>query len=310
MIHTIQFYINIEKNEINFLENKYGNDILGVQNKLNNIYASLGIAINLIVKNQYGCRILFTVDCIKLLNKSDISEYDIDNINSKLNDFKKDIIGNEFNEEVLIRIDYRYDIELDKIDRETLLYLYCKTFDKYKFQKKYDKFKTTIYFNSKSIQAKIYDKECERNNKNEAIKKYEKNILRFEVAIRNQHLNYKKRNKSIDKNLKNYLNKETYRFYMEKNLEIFLNNGDYYTIYNARKLILNSSIKNRDKEYIIDLLKYISKYGISKARDKCGKYKFKKYLKILNELKINPILIPKNLKGAPSFIKNPFNLCA
>lgn len=29
MIHTIQFYINIEKNEINFLENKYGNDILG-----------------------------------------------------------------------------------------------------------------------------------------------------------------------------------------------------------------------------------------------------------------------------------------
>lgn len=69
--------------------------------------------------------------------------------------------------------------------KKSYKYLYNKTVDKFGFKKKFNKYDTTIYFNSKSIQSKIYDKEIERKDNVEIIKDYEKDVLRFEVAIRN-----------------------------------------------------------------------------------------------------------------------------
>jgi hypothetical protein len=152
-----------------------------------------------------------------------------------------------------------------------------------------------------------------RKQKENVIQKkedYEKDILRFEVALRNQHLNYNKRTYDMSKNISTYLNSSLYKIYMKNNLEIFLYKGDYYTIYKAKKIITNSNIKGNYKEETIEFIKYISKYGVTKAKSKYSTYRFKKYLSILDELNINPILIPKNLKGVPTYIKNPFNICA
>ncbi|GFR35460.1 hypothetical protein [Thermobrachium celere] len=56
----------------------------------------------------------------------------------------------------------------------------------------------------------------------------------------------------------------------------------------------------------------ISKYGITKVlnlkkdnnENKYTKYKYNKAMKLLKQLNMNPILIPKNEK-VPSYIKNP-----
>ena len=39
---------------------------------------------------------------------------------------------------------------------------------------------------------------------------------------------------------------------------------------------------------------------------KYSDYKYKKIINLLNSMNINPVLIPKNLKGTSSIIKNPF----
>lgn len=281
MIHTAQFYINIESEEREFLKEKYNEDISRAIVKINNIYESKGITINYI-SNEYGsCRIHFVIDFIKLLEKTNITSDDLENINYEMYKFIFDIIGT-YVEPIMIRIDYRMDILVGKKDREVLLYLYNKTIDKYGFKKKYNKFETTIYFNSKSIQAKIYDKEVERRSKKEHICSYEKDILRFEVSLCNSHLNYNKRIYNMDKCLDVYLQESLYFSYLKNHLQIFIYSGDYYTIYGARKKINSSNIKQNDKEKLIEFLKYISRYGVTKTAQKYSKYSFKKYKSYLS----------------------------
>lgn len=309
MIHTAQFYINIENEEKNFLKEKYNQDVSRAIAKINNIYESKGISINYITQEYGNFRICFVIDFIKLLEKVDISSDDLENINFEIYKFIFDITGT-YIEPVMIRIDYRYDMSVTLKEREVLMYLYNKTIDKYGFKKKYNQFETTIYFNSKSIQTKIYDKEEERKNKKEHIYSYEKDILRFEVSLCNSHLNYNKRINKMDKCLDVYLQESLYIRYLKNHLEIFIHSGDYYTIYGARKKINSSNIKESDKEKLVEFLKYISKNGITKTTQQYSKYSFKKYKSYLYDLEINPILIPKNLKEAPTYIKNPFNICA
>lgn len=309
MIHTAQFYINIENEEKNFLKEKYNQDVSRAIVKINNIYESKGISINYITQGYGNFRIYFVIDFIKLLEKVDISSGDLENINFEMYKFIFDITDT-YIEPVMIRIDYRYDMSVTLKEREVLMYLYNKTIDKYGFKKKYNQFETTIYYNSKSIQSKIYDKEEERKSKKEHICIYEKDILRFEVSLCNSHLNYNKRMYNMDKCIDVYLQESLYVSYLKNHLEIFIHSGDYYTIYGARKKINSSNIKESDKEKLIEFLKYISKNGISKTSQQYSKYSFKKYKSYLNDLEINPILIPKNLKGAPTYIKNPFNICA
>ena len=92
-----------------------------------------------------------------------------------------------------------------KMSYEFLIDVLNKSISKYRFQKKYNKYKTCKYFNCKSIQFKIYDKEQERICKGKSIEKYEENVLRLEIALRNRHLNYKKYI-GRKKELKSYLN--------------------------------------------------------------------------------------------------------
>ena len=79
-------------------------------------------------------------------------------------------------------------------------------------------------------------------------------------------------------------------------------------------------MKERDKKFIREFLIDVSENGITGAKEisiesdkqKYTPYKFKKAVSILEELNINPILIPKSREyfhnERHSYIKNPFNL--
>ncbi|HAT4128285.1 phage/plasmid replication domain-containing protein [Clostridium perfringens] len=314
MIHTGQFYLILNEDEINYIQRKYNENINLINEKINNEYKEIGISVSFYTRYR-KCYMFLTVDFIKLINKNDISEEDYCLIDNTI----KEVLGMLFGyalEMTLIRIDYRLDIKIEnENDKKFILKAIDKFKCKYRFKKKFNKYDSCKYFNSKSVQFKVYDKVKERKEKGERIEEYEKDVLRFEIALRNRHLNYKKNKKGFTKELKTYLNNDFYLDYFKEIFDGIFYYGDFMKIYVADRILNESTLKKKDKEelreFLIDLTK---KNNVDKVllianengEKKYSDYKYKKIINLLNSMNINPVLIPKNLKGTSSIIKNPF----
>ncbi|MFI3210966.1 MAG: phage/plasmid replication protein [Peptostreptococcaceae bacterium] len=292
MVHTAQFYLVIDKSEIDIIRRKVGNI-----NK-----NEIGLSISDFY-HKCNNKLFFTVDFIKLLGKPNITENDIEEIEDKLKDTFRYYLSKTKLEFIMIRLEYRLDIKLDKDIREILLYLYSKCKDKSHCKEKKSDYETTVYFNSKSITSKIYDKAFERSCKGEEIEEFEEDVLRFEVTLKNKHLNYKKRNYK-NKRIEEYLQEDLFKYYLKRHLEVHLFCGDYYTIDEAIKILIKYKVKNISD--INEFLIYTSRFGITKAYNKYGNYKYNLYKKILDKNNINLITIPKSKNYKT--IKNPLNL--
>ena len=326
MIHTLQFYCSTTIDDIRASENKHTTDFSSVIKTVHTNYPSITITQRRShSKNKYT--FFFFVDAIKLLSKSDITEADYDSLNDALNVVVDFLFPSSSLELNLIRVDYRFDVVItDESIRHFLFKLYEKNIEYYRYQKRAngkkktptacgEKYKTSLYYNSKSIVTIVYDKPSERLAKAEPIQNYEKDVLRFEVHLLNKHLNYRKKEHGITKNLYNYMQKDTYLRYMHLYVLKIFQVGNFYTIREARKIIRSSTLKERDQKELEDFLIKVSKKGIEallayhshkKVQGEYSRYKIKKYLTFLESLNINPILIPVNAK-MPSFIPNPLN---
>lgn len=321
MIHTARFYLQLDDTEIVFLCRKFKEKITLLSKVIDENFEGITTTFT----NRFRQWWMFVnIDFIKLLGKSNIQEKDVKEIQQKIDQYLFFIFGKIHHKELtLVRIDFRYDAVIsNKEHRELLLKLYKKTTDKYGFKIKNDRYKSTIYFNSKSVKVICYDKEKERSDKNVDIEPYEKNVLRFEVCLLNRHLNYMKKTYGLEKCLESYMNDEFWAKYMKGNICPIFFKGDYYKINTATKIIEESNFKDRDKKKLRNFLCDVSKYGIhgvkrlmvkdSKGilKPKYSKYLFSKYIGMLEELNINPILIPKNYKvafGKDKFISNPLD---
>lgn len=312
MIHTCKFYVELLPSEINRIKDKFDMDLKFVSQYLNNKFTG----ISSFFPKRYGIvGFEFVCDFIKLLDdKPNIDEGDYIEMHNKLNKYCKYVVEKEFESVKLIRIDYRIDLVLiNKRERELLIKLYKKSFEIYGFKKKYNKFKTTVYFNTKSTQVAIYDKEEERKKNKEKIEKYEENVLRIEVRLLNKHLNYMKHKNNVEKQLQAYFQNERMLCYFRKNVQPLVFTSDYWNINKATNIINKSSYSEKDKMKLREFLIDISQSNISAALNKTladevtkkySKYTFKKYIDISQKLNINPILIPKGFKGI-SELKNP-----
>lgn len=305
MIHTLNYYFDLAE-----LNEEHSEDIITYLEKNNNkkYYEDYGITISREAKNKYRKLIYIRVDLTILLNTFDIKNHHYQETIDKLDLFLENELAISYSKFTLIRIDYRFDVKLDKEIRKFFLKLYRrKVIKKYGFKKKNKKkeHKTTMYMNNKSVSMIVYDKEEERKDKNRKIKKEEKDVLRFEVAVKNNHLNYQKRN-GLVKDLLNYFNQSMKEIYFDKNFNKILYSGDYYKIYEARKILKKKVHKEKLRKNIDNFLVEISNSSISTVKENYSKYYFNKYIKKLEELNINPMLIPKNAE-LPSMIKHPFN---
>jgi hypothetical protein len=318
MIHTAKFYVMLEDSEVSALCRKFGKDISLLPNEIDSFFE--GVSTNF-RKNGLYWWMFIHIDFIKLLGKSNIQEKDLEDIQLKLNKFLYFIFGPNGKELTLLRLDFRLDVKIpnDK-HREILLKLYKKTVEKYGFKRKNDHYKTTVYFNSKSVKVVVYDKETERNSKGLNVEEYEKDVLRFEVCLQNRHLNYMKRVYGLDKRLENYLNNTFWKKYISKNISPIFFAGDYYPINLATKIINQSNLKESDKIKLREFLCDVSRYGLDGitklekkvkgiTKPKYSKYLIGKYITTLEGLNINPIPIPKHdaaKLGKEKCIKNPF----
>ena len=275
------------------------------------------------------------IDAVKILNRGTIVEEDYDLIEADIRKFLTRHFGHSdyFDSHTLTRIDYKYDaIVPNEQERELLFHLLEKYTNMYRYKVKIKwgkdkngtpfKYETSQYHKNKSVELVIYSKEDERKANSEIVQPYEEDVLRYELRLKNKHLNSMQRTdkgKGRPKKLKVYFSQKMWKEYMKKHVIPIVHTGDYYKINEAEKIISNSSFSRRKKERLRKFLVTISKGTIDtplkKPKEEGGisRPTYRQYLRDLESLGINPILIPKNLStknysSFPSFMENPFKI--
>ena len=307
MIHTIQFtnsqnnseITHITKNSIdyNFIMQNF--KPIKIKEKLCYVYSYNSLKFTYLP--QYFT-LLTKVNLNKLLNKTVINGADYHQaiilINRHFNTIFKEIeLG------TLSRVDYKADFKTS--NKDLYIKLFKKTKASYRGLRQSYFYQSSVYFNSNSVNINIYDKEQERKDKKKPILPQYKNLLRIEVQLKNPKLRYIEQSEGIERQLAYYFNSVDRDYYLNKTLKPILYKGDYYNLYHASKLI-RANYKPQMADKLIKLVKSISLDGITKVRNSFNNTTtFNSYIKKLEEINVNPILIPKQDKL--STLPNLFN---
>ena len=336
MIHTIELYTTISYKERELVEHRYGKDIRDVLNQIMLSYPQVVLRIHQ-TKFRTSYNIYLYTDVIELLKRSNgiILSEDWSSIQHIIEEIAYEIFGHNQYQFTLCRIDYRLDLVVESNQhRDYLFKLWNKLAIKYSHLKKRnskkeygaidgkirckkkEKYKTTLYFSSQALSVCVYDKQAERIAKKQPIKKYEENVIRFVVRLRTRHLAYNLRQKKITRNLETYFKTEMYKQYVKKYIVDIFGKGNFYKINAVRKLLIGKGIKKQEQENIIAFLKAISKKGVegsigyrptSKSKEGYSRYLIKKYRNLLDDMRVNIILLPMKWPNTESVLINPLS---
>ncbi|WP_139355005.1 hypothetical protein, partial [Clostridium acetobutylicum] len=229
----------------------------------------------------------------ELLNKDVITDQDYNAVLKEYQNQFYDIFKYTNALEQLNRIDFKCDVITDY--KTLYIKLLKKSSDNYKSLKQYSKYKSSVYYNSKSMNINIYDKLEQLINTGQDklidISKY-KNMLRFEVQLKRNKLYYLERTCGMTRELSNYFSQKDHDYWINEGLKKLIHNGDYYNIYHSEK-ILKEHYTNNMVNKLITLQKDISINGISEARENYNNTTFNNYINKLQSAGVNPIPIPK-----------------
>ena len=310
LVHTAEYYQSVSENDQKrFLEVYEPNIVMN-----NNKKAQLRFdGVDITVMKENGM-IYYFVDFIQLLKKPNVNSMDSESIQERLSSYSRDVFVLS-RPLVLKRIDLRLDVQVeDKNQRKDFLKLYSKSLNSFRSLEAQiygGENVQSIYLMSKakskssSITVNIYDKEQERENKGIEPKDYEEGVIRFEVQIRNKHLNYKFAKNNIPKDAEQYIKDDIHAEYFRKYILPITHTGDYYEKKNAFKILDSSGLKKTERRKIKEFLDFILINDLSKAKETYSRYLYGTYINKLMELRINPVLIPEEY--GISFIKNPIS---
>lgn len=334
MIHTFSLLLEVTDSDIFHLFQKHGHDIA----RYNHLKAAVkqinhhisenypALTVNWLQQKTNDIWLMsIKVDVLKVLNRGNV--YDTDYL--LIQDYITTMLANHamnpdaFDNHTLTRIDYKVDVQVpDAKNRELLFHLFEKYTRRYRYKKLVKwglddkknplKYGTSQYHTNKSTELLIYSKEDERIAKNEAIKDYEKDIIRYELRLQNEHLNTMKRQKNgvvRPKKLSAYFCAAVFWDYMHNHVLPIVHNGDYYKLREAERIIEKSTFKRLKKDKLRKFLVSISKGSIdTPLKNGLSRPTYRQYLKDLETLNINPILIPKNRTDFPDSLANPFKI--
>lgn len=257
-------------------------------------------------------RAYIKMDLILALGKADTNENDLPSILMIIKKYISHFCLSQDAKIILHRIDYRFDavVEDERI-RNILFKIFKKSYTKKYAMIQIKKIKskpipTTAYFYSKSKKVNVYDKQEERNAKGIIPMEYEENVIRFETQILGKHIYNKKRNKGLPRDLESYFTTDMFKSYMTKLIVKIFHKGDFYSFSGAKKIITESQVfKQKDLNSVFEFIKYISdSRSVTKAKEKFGKYTSDRYIRMLEQIGVNPLIIPKN--DNIKMISNPF----
>lgn len=307
MVHTVKIFADTDDDIFKYLQHRF--------NIRNSKYFNLSqyVGRNGVIleikklkkrksKNKVW-RIYIFIDVIKLLGRANIVEDDKVIVLDDIYDILSDILPNNLSDKLDLKLD-RFDYRCDKIienkeDRRLLVKLYNKNEARKAYMNRIDVFNnltkksnksSSLRYQNRSRACNIYDKEVERDAKCEIIMDYEKSIIRYEAQIKRRHIEYFKKRYDIDDKLELYFSNAMYNVFMNKVIVYTIGIEDYFSIYHARKIINNASLRENTKN---DLIKFL----IDKSFNKDSKFKKEKCYRLtkkLKELGINSVLIPKH----------------
>lgn len=338
LIHTFEILLKVNYEDIKQLFLKYGINpskykyFEGAVKQLSNKVKKYNSAYSItwIVHDMNDMfNLHLKIDVLIMLNKGKISECDYYLVEADIRKFLNRHFGHSdyFDSHILTRIDYKYDaIVPNQQDRELLFHLLEKYTKKNRHKVKIRwgkdengkpyKYKTSQYHKNKSVELLVYSKNDERKDKGQEVRYFEKDVVRYELRLKNRHLNSMKRadkGKGRPKKINVYFSKLLWKEYMKKHVKPIVHTGDYFKIYEAEKIISNSSFSRAKKGRLREFLIMISKGNVDTPKKHMSRPTYRQYLRDLEVLNINPILIPKNFStqnysSFPSYLKNPFKI--
>ena len=239
-------------------------------------------------------------------------------IGEQLSDTTYKQFENAYNKRIYQLFNFIYPLELQKLNRidykidyytehkDIYIKLLQKTTKEYNHLKRKKNYNSSLYLSSKSRNINIYDREqycIDKHKSIDEIEKY-KNIIRYEVQIKKNKIYNNLKNWGLIDCLFNYVNIYDMNYFIDDVLSPIIYKGNYYNQYHSNKII-----QEHYTDYItlqlIELQKDISIFGVSNTRNKYSPYQFSKYIKLLQNININPIPIPKgdNIR----YLENPIN---
>ena len=310
LVHTAEYYQSVSENDQKRFLEVYESNIVMSSSRIAKLRFD-GVDITVMKENGI---IYYYVDFIELLKTPTVSSKDSESIQDLISSYSKDVFV--FSRPmVLKRIDLRLDVQVDDVnERKVLLKLYAKSLSSFRSLEAqlYGRENVqSIYLKSKanskssSVTVNIYDKEQERNNKGIRLKEYEEKIIRYEVQLRNKHLNYRKNRYDTPKDTDQYIEEGIHAEYFRKYILPITHTGDYYDKKTAFIIINSSELKKSEIRKIEEFLDFILINDLSKAKNTYSRYVYETYINKLMDLRINPILIPEEY--GISLIKNPIS---
>lgn len=266
-------------------------------------------------KNDY-MQLRIQLNPTKLLNKDTIEltkESDLKEVEKRFNKVieKIHLDLNTFLFWTLNRVDYAVNISTSYV--KEYIELFQRSDIPYRFQILYDKKakvrkhkEGSYYISNKSTIINFYDKSDERLKKKGEVVESAKDILRLEVQCKKGKTNAMKYKYDFDvKYLGYFLSKELSTETLVNYYYKTIGTGDFYKLDKAIEIINNSGNTLGTKEKLINVLKEVNKSrSIWKARNDTSysKERFNHYLKLIRELGVNPVTIPR--RWEVDYLKN------
>lgn len=243
----------------------------------------------------------------KLLGRDIIEltkEEDLKDVEQKFNEIIEviHIDLNTFMYWTLNRIDYAINIKTQYV--KEYIQLFQRSNIPYRFKMPYDKTskvrkqkKGSFYLFSNSTIINFYDKSDERKKNTGEEVETAKDILRLEVQCLKGKTDALKRKYDFRiKYLGYFLSKDISDYVIKYYYDKTIGKGNYYKLKNAVKIVNESDHRKDIKEKLINVLDEVSlKRSIYKAKKSTNytKESFNNYIKLLRNLGINPVTIPK-----------------
>ncbi len=230
----------------------------------------------------------------KVLGRNNVKEDDIIEYLNSLETIIKEIVNIDEINLKLTRCDYNIDLKVSSQEElKEIFVLLNKHHKKFKYIEAKQDYSNSIYLckPNSSIGINIYDKFSQILNEYNYEDENYRNVVRIELQLKKWKIYRLYKKQDIARNIKKYWCRQTMEEQYFDYLKDYLYVGDYYKLSKAKEIIFSSSYSNTIKKALIKFVTEINHNGITPTSKNYSYNTTKKYIRLLNELKINPITI-------------------
>lgn len=235
-----------------------------------------------------------TTHTSKVLRRDNVKEDDIIEYLNNLETIIKEVVNiNKINLK-LTRCDYNIDLKVSSQEElKEIFVLLNKHHKKFKYIESKQDYPNSVYLCKPkgSIGINIYDKFSQILNEYNYEDENFRNVVRIELQLKKRKIQRLYKKQDIARDIKEYWCRETMEQQYFDYLKDYLYVGDYYKLSKAKEIIFSSAYSNTIKKGLIKFVTEINHYGITPTSKNYSYGTSKKYIQLLNELKLNPITI-------------------